>query len=73
MFIVFIVLYVLLHKTAFGKSVYAIGGNEKAAYISGVKLNKVKIIIYSISGIMASISGLIYNITLKFCSTNSRC
>ena len=44
MFIVFIVLYVLLHKTAFGKSVYAIGGNEKAAYISGV---------------MASISGLI--------------
>ena len=59
MFIVFIVLYVLLHKTAFGKSVYVIGGNEKAAYISGVKLNKVKIIIYSISGIMASISGLI--------------
>ena len=59
MFIVFIVLYVLLHKTAFGKSVYAIGGNEKAAYISGVKLNKVKIIIYSISGVMASISGLI--------------
>ena len=59
MFIVFIVLYVLLHKTAFGKSVYAIGGNEKAAYISGLKLNKVKIIIYSISGIMASISGLI--------------
>ena len=59
MFIVFIVLYVLLHKTAFGKSVYAIGGNEKAAFISGVKLNKVKIIIYSISGIMASISGLI--------------
>jgi len=59
MFIVFIVLYVLLHKTAFGKSVYAIGGNEKAAYISGVKLNKVKIIIYSISGIMSSISGLI--------------
>ena len=52
MFIVFIVLYVLLHKTAFGKSVYAIGGNEKAAYISGVKLNKVKIIIYSISGLI---------------------
>lgn len=59
MFLVFIILYVVLHKTAFGKSVYALGGNEKAAYISGVKLNKVKIIIYTISGIMASISGLI--------------
>ncbi|CQR24784.1 ribose ABC transporter permease [Streptococcus varani] len=59
MFLVFLILYLLLHKTAFGKSVYALGGNEKAAYISGVKLNKVKIIIYTISGIMASISGLI--------------
>lgn len=59
MFLVFIILYVVLHKTAFGKSVYALGGNEKAAYISGVKLNKVKIIIYTISGIMASVSGLI--------------
>jgi ribose transport system permease protein len=59
MVIVFIILYVVLHKMAFGKSVYAIGGNEKAAYISGVKINKVKIIIYAISGVMASISGLI--------------
>ncbi|HAP14964.1 MAG TPA: ribose ABC transporter permease, partial [Lactococcus sp.] len=59
MFVVFIILYVVLHKTAFGKSVYALGGNEKAAYISGIKLNKVKILIYTISGVMASISGLI--------------
>lgn len=59
MFLVFILLYLLLHQTAFGKSVYAIGGNEKAAYISGVKLNKAKVIIYTISGMMAAISGLI--------------
>lgn len=59
MFIVFIMLYFLLHKTSFGKSVYAIGGNEKAAYVSGIKINKSKIIIYSISGVMAAISGLI--------------
>lgn len=65
MFVVFLALYVLLHKTAFGKSVYALGGNEKAAYISGVKLNKVKILIYTISGIMASISGLIVSSRLS--------
>lgn len=59
MFAVFIILYIVLHKTSFGKSVYALGGNEKAAYISGIKLNKVKILIYTISGVMASISGLI--------------
>ncbi|HEN7107566.1 TPA: ribose ABC transporter permease [Streptococcus agalactiae] len=57
--LMFLTFIILLHKTAFGKSVYALGGNEKAAYISGIKLNKVKIIIYTISGIMASISGLI--------------
>lgn len=59
MFLVFVILAILLHKTAFGKAVYALGGNEKAAYISGIKLNKVKIIIYTISGMMASLSGLI--------------
>lgn len=59
MAIVFVLLYVLLHKTAFGKSVYSLGGNEKAAYISGVNLNKVKVMIYTISGMMAAISGLI--------------
>ncbi|MBA2795467.1 ABC transporter permease subunit [Streptococcus porcinus] len=59
MFLIFLILYVLLHKTAFGKSVYALGGNEKAAYISGVKLSKVKIVIYTISGMMAAMSGLI--------------
>lgn len=59
MFLVFVILAILLHKTAFGKAVYALGGNEKAAYISGIKLNKVKIIIYTISGMMTSLSGLI--------------
>ncbi|GHU38196.1 ribose ABC transporter permease [Bacilli bacterium] len=59
MFVVFAILYVLLHKKAFGKETYAIGGNEKAAHIAGVKIDKVKILIYTISGMMASISGLI--------------
>jgi ribose transport system permease protein len=59
MVLVFGILYVILHKMAFGKSVYAIGGNETAAYVAGIKINKVKIIIYTISGMMAAISGLI--------------
>ncbi|MGK0576063.1 ribose ABC transporter permease [Macrococcus capreoli] len=59
MIIVFFILYFILHKTVFGKNTYAIGGNEKAAFISGIKVNKVKILIYSISGLMASIAGAI--------------
>lgn len=59
LFIMFIVLFVLLHKTAFGRKTYAIGGNEKAAFVVGVKIDKIKILIYSLSGLMASISGMI--------------
>ena len=65
MILVFIILWILLHKTAFGKSVYALGGNEKAAYISGIKLNKVKIAIYTLSGAMSAISGLIISSRLS--------
>lgn len=59
MFLIFIILAVLLHRTAFGRKTYAIGGNEEAAYIAGVKIDKIKILIYAISGLMASISGMI--------------
>lgn len=59
MFICYILLFVLLHKTTFGRKTYAIGGNEKASKIVGVKIDKIKILIYTISGVMASISGII--------------
>lgn len=59
MFLIFFILAVLLHRTAFGRKTYAIGGNEKAAFIAGVKIDRIKILIYAISGLMASISGMI--------------
>lgn len=59
MLVAFAVLYTLLHKTAFGKKTYAIGGNIHAARIAGVKSDKIQIIIYTISGFMASIAGII--------------
>lgn len=50
---------VLLKKTSFGWHVFSIGGNEKAAKLSGVKVDKVKILVYMISGICAAVVGLI--------------
>lgn len=46
-------------KTPFGKHVYAIGGNERAAQISGVPVKRVKVIVYMISGFCAAMVGLI--------------
>lgn len=55
----YVILFVLLHKTAFGRKTYALGGNETAAHIAGVKTKLVTMIIYTISGLMASIAGII--------------
>lgn len=57
--IIFIILLILLKKTTLGRKVYAVGGNEKASFISGINIDKVKIFVYTISGILATISGLV--------------
>ena len=57
MIIVFGILLIILQKTTFGRHTYAIGGNEVAAKISGIKVNKIKILIYGISGLMSALAG----------------
>jgi len=59
MLVAFGVLYVILKFTSFGRHVYALGGNEEATRLSGINTNRVKILVYSISGLMASLSGII--------------
>ncbi|AKC74992.1 MULTISPECIES: ABC transporter permease [Staphylococcus] len=57
MIIVFVILLIILQKTTFGRHTYAIGGNEVAAKISGIKVNKIKFLIYGISGLMSALAG----------------
>lgn len=57
--VIFLLFYFLLTQTTFGRRVYATGSNAKCAQLVGVNINKTKIILYGISGLMASISGLI--------------
>ncbi len=54
-----IVCGVVLSKTAFGRWLYASGGNERAADLSGVPVKRVKIAVYVLSGICAAIAGLV--------------
>lgn len=49
----------ILRKTTFGRKVYSIGGNENASYLAGIGINKVKMVIYMLCGLMASLSGII--------------
>ncbi|WP_339288674.1 ribose ABC transporter permease [Ureibacillus sp. FSL K6-0786] len=57
--ITFGILYFILHKTTFGRRVYAVGGNEEAAKLSGINADRVKIAVYAISGFLAALSALI--------------
>ena len=50
---------ILMSKTSFGRSVYAIGGNVEAARASGIKVNRILIISYMLMGFLASVSGYI--------------
>lgn len=59
MMLAFAILWVILHKTPFGRQTYAIGGNEKAAWISGIKVSRLKIMIYSLAGLLAALAGAI--------------
>ncbi|GGA46278.1 ribose ABC transporter permease RbsC [Paenibacillus physcomitrellae] len=59
MIITFAILWVVLHKTSFGRKTYAIGGNEKAARVSGIKVSRVKIMIYALAGLLSALAGAI--------------
>jgi galactofuranose transport system permease protein len=49
----------VVRATSFGRYVAAVGGNEAAARLSGVKVNRTKITVYAISGLLAGLAGLI--------------
>lgn len=59
MLIVFAILWIILHKTPFGRKTYAIGGNEKASIISGIKVDRIKIMIYALIGLLSALAGAI--------------
>lgn len=51
--------HLMLNNTRFGRHVYAVGGNEQAARVSGLNLTRIKILIYAFAGLMAGLGGLV--------------
>ena len=54
-----ILTYLFLHRTKFGRHIYAVGGNENAARVSGINVQKTRILVYTICGLCAGIVSLI--------------
>ncbi len=59
MLVVYIVLYVVLKKTTFGRHTYAIGGNEEASRLSGLHVDRLKMYVYALTGTLSALAGLI--------------
>lgn len=57
--IVFLGFYFFLNYTTYGRRIYATGSNEKCAALVGVNINKVKLNVYAISGLMSALAGLL--------------
>ena len=57
--VIFVVMFLLLGKSKFGRCVYAIGGNREAARFTGIKIRKVVWIVYALSGFLAAVCGII--------------
>ncbi len=51
--------YFVSRETRLGRYVYAVGGNERAALLSGVRINRVKLAVYSLAGLLSAVAGLI--------------
>ena len=58
--IVAVISHVILKYTAFGRRVYAIGGNEEATALSGINTRSVKFLTYVICGMFCAVTGILY-------------
>ena len=56
--VILIVIWVLSKYTPFGKAIYAIGGNERAARIAGIDVDKNKITVFTLNGMLAALGGV---------------
>lgn len=74
MFIIFCVLAVtfglMMHKTVFGRQMYAIGANQRAAKYAGIKVQKVRMIVFTLAGLMCGFASVFYCANLGSVKSN---
>lgn len=58
--VLFVVMLVFLKWTSFGRQIYEVGSNAEAAKISGIRIDRVKILVYTINGAIAGLAGAMY-------------
>jgi len=58
MLVFYFAFYIILNRTIFGAHIYAIGNNDKASWLAGIKVDRVKMLVFTIAGLLAGFSGM---------------
>jgi ribose transport system permease protein len=61
----------VMKRTRFGRHVYAVGGNERAATLSGLNVHRIKLLVYTLGGALAGIAGLLVTARLNSATPNA--
>jgi len=69
--IIILLATIITNKTKIGRYIYAIGGNETAASLSGINIKKVKIAVYTIAGVLAAVGGILVTSRLDAAQPNA--
>ena len=63
--VVAVLAWLLLRKTVIGRRIFAIGGNERTAFLSGIHEDRVKFLVYALSGLISALAGLMYTARIR--------
>lgn len=63
---IYLVMYVVLERTKFGRYIYAVGGNRDAARLSGVKVKKIEYLVYLFAGLFAGLGSVLLTARLNY-------
>jgi ribose transport system permease protein len=61
----------VMRRTRFGRRVYAVGGNERAATLSGLNVNRIKLLVYTLGGALSGAAGLLVTARLDSATPNA--
>ena len=59
-FLLTVILAIFLSRTKYGSMIYALGGNERAARLSGLRVGWIKILVYTLAGVLSGLAGYLY-------------
>lgn len=70
-FVIILMFAFIMNKTRTGRYIYAIGGNEKATMLSGIRVDRVKLLVYTLAGLLSAVAGILVTSRLDSAQPNA--